>query len=239
MTVLKSSHAASSRARSFDFDRAAMVGSTVPTPLEGSLSHVTANPASPSNIDEKALSDNRIAALETELVQARQEVAKAREQALVEGHKQGEAAAVSRDTEKLEVLRRAIEDTQQAISASLRENQDAGIALARAILARVLGADTGVSDMVSATAAHWHKQLSQTPIVRLRVSPDDFPDQGVLEELGARCAGLDVVTDGALKQGGCTFDLALGSLDAALPVQLAAADSFLARHASPKAVDHD
>ncbi|GAA4044749.1 FliH/SctL family protein [Parerythrobacter jejuensis] len=184
--------------------------------------------------DERLVLARRISELEAALRAAQDDAAKerdaAREKGHQEGHKKGLAEAETKDAERLELLRKAIEAAQADTLKSLDQQRSLAIDIARATMGQILGDASNHLALVNETAAYWKDKLAGAAVLKLRVSSADFADAYAIEELQAGIGNLDIQIDDELKTGACIFDLQLGEVDASIPLQATRADAVLAEH---------
>ena len=129
--------------------------------------------------------------------------------------------------EALALLSKALEGCSTTLSAELDGQIEASLALAQAIVQRVLGDTERLPEHVLKAALRWKDELAAASIIELRVSATDFPDSEALAELQTAFSTFQVVAEMDLDQGACVFDLKLGNLDASIPRQVQNAAAFL------------
>lgn len=168
-----------------------------------------------------------ITELETKLddMQARQREECA--EAFERGRTEGLALAESREAERLVLLNDSLGNFVREVSDRIDRDRDLAIDIARAAIARVVANPELYHGLVTETARRNAANLLQSTLIRLRVSPTDFPDTEALAMLPALGAHVGVEADPALDAGACIFDLSLGSLDASIPRQFVAIENAL------------
>ncbi len=160
------------------------------------------------------------------LQEAQREADRLRSQAVSEGRERGLAAV----TELLAAARAASVRAQQSAEAELRT-------LAVRIAERILGRELSLSpDAVIDIAAEALSHAGSPREVLLRVHPDDLMalERG-RPRLLERCARAQVVqlrADPGVSRGGCIVETELGTVDARLPLQLAAIERALVSSAA-------
>lgn len=189
-------------------------------------------PARPSPDPQRSIAKeshflDRIKDLENALEAQGEELQRAKSQAYEDGLKAGIEASQVQSQEALTLLREALEGCSVTLSAKLDSRIDVSLALATAIVQRILGDEERLPEHVLKTALRWKDELAATCIIELRVSAADFPDSDALAELQNAFSPLQVVADERMRQGACVFDLKLGSLDASISRQVQNAAAFL------------
>lgn len=177
--------------------------------------------------DALAQAQVRIAQLEAELLREREDGEAAREKARADGRAKGLAEAIAHDEERFTALREAIERASTGCIEGIDHRADLAILIARAALRRILGSDREHAAMVEAVVRHQARQIAAGSIVTVRVSAEDFPESALAEL--ATATGAEITHGKQLASGTCLFDLALGAIDASIPVQARAVDELLAR----------
>lgn len=229
MNLLKPSQSHARDVRQFDFrrpDRGALVfpESANLAPPSTSETLLTATQ------DDRQALVRRIAELEKSLEALSARVAEERDKAFEEGKTQGRAEAEKFEAERLALLEDAMVKAQEDANALFEKQTDLAVTLTRATLARILGDKTLYAEMILDVATSWKKRLARSSITRLSVSAADFADSKALENLKQAIGAIELNVDTDLEAGACLFDLQLGSLDASLPLQAAAADRLLGSH---------
>ncbi len=226
MSLLKPQLHAELAVESFRFEDAPLVH------LSGERVVEATQPSShsPSPSEAKADGDElleRIDVLECSLSEAANEIERAKSESYEEGLRTGQEEADRLATEGLSLLREALEEGREELRKNFEHQLDAGIMIARAILRSVLGQSADLRDHIIQTAMRWKNELEDSSVISLRVSPLDFSDDHQLAPLEKSIAGTEIRIDPSLGRGACLFDLALGSLDASIPLQLENAEEFL------------
>lgn len=171
----------------------------------------------------------RIDELEEALELERKERVEACETAFAEGNEEGRTVAATEEAKRSEMLRQAIEQALAGCVAKIEERTDLAVSIARTALQKILGPGSDREGMAEAIIRHDAVQLSTRAILRVRVSPGDFPEETTLLGLSAARGGVEIIRDPDLETGSCLFDLTLGTIDASLPVQAQKLDQLLAR----------
>lgn len=172
-----------------------------------------------------------IANLKRALDDMEQETIAVREKALEEGKALGIAAAVDRQAERMQLLEEQLTCGLEKIAEELGQREDIAVSIARAVLERILGEKSQFAPMVAETAALWRQKLSQTTVLSVTVSLEDFPSEPELAALRLRLGNVAVKTDAAMASGGCRFSLTLGEVDLSIPVQSFGAERLLGGYA--------
>jgi flagellar biosynthesis/type III secretory pathway protein FliH len=155
------------------------------------------------------------------LAEAHREADRLRAQAVAEGRERGLAAV----TELLTAARAASVRAQQGAEADLRT-------LAVRIAERILGREISLSPQAVVDIAAEALSYAGSPKeVLLRVHPDDLEalsrGRPRLLERCARAQAVQFRADPAVGRGGCIVETELGTVDARLPLQLAAIERAL------------
>lgn len=155
------------------------------------------------------------------LADAQSEADRLRTQAVAEGRERGLAAV----TELLVSARVRAARSQKDLESSLRT---LAVRIAEKIIDRQLSLQPEV--IVDIVAAALRQAGSPTEIV-VRIHPDDLQalERGRprLIERAGRSQILTLRADGSIGRGGCALETELGTVDARLPVQLAAIERAL------------
>jgi flagellar assembly protein FliH len=173
------------------------------------------------------LLEERIAALEAELVGEREAVsaklAEAREQAA------REALETRSDAEE-----QALAALQDALGAALEQWRErlaswdrAAAGVARAVLEQVFVANDERAALVESAIARKLAALESASLVEVRVSAEDFGEAGALEAAERLGRGVKLAGDPALQSGECLVDLKLGHVDLGLGGQWRRIDALL------------
>ena len=188
----------------------------------------TEDAPSPEGDCELALT-SRVAALEDQLVQERAVREHELKAAFSEGSAAGRREAADRNAEKLEALRKALEQVGQDLGAKLDEKADVAVAIARAALQRILGEDSARREMVGEIVRQMAADVAAETLVRIRVSAEDFESDQEIAVLARSLPGISIERQDALPGGSCLLDLTLGCIDASLDVQSRSLDGQLQR----------
>lgn len=185
-------------------------------------------PLRPAAVPRTIVADERdglraeITRLHEALAQARRtaaeregDVAKALERGRQEGRRAGFAEAEDRQKERLAVLERGIGQARDDLRDGLASLEGTAALLARECLSVMLGDAAGSGDLVHRLIRHQVARIDRSTILRIEVSPADFPAPAALDSL---CAALDlapgaIVARRDLASGGCMMTFTLGRLD--------------------------
>lgn len=171
-------------------------------------------------IAAKPTEEDRVAALETALMEARGNLAALRQQHAAdsekisaEAHAKGVAEGVQRNAALAEALDKAMARAEAAMTEALGETSDLSLAIARSALRQVF-ADHGVwHAMVADIIAVRRAQIDDNLLLRIRVSASDFSDGPALAAIRPDDASVTVIADPKLASGECRFDLNLGEIE--------------------------
>lgn len=146
------------------------------------------------------------------------------------GRKAGLAQAEAHHEQALAALGRGVDQAVAGFKRDLEAVERLAGLLAMEGLAKVLGGEHGYADLVRATLAHHLAGISAASVVRVEVSPADFPDQTDLEALAASVGfpRLEVRTDAELAPGDCRIKLRLGALEVGIGRQWSRLQALLA-----------
>lgn len=180
-------------------------------------------------------SDTRTAALQLELQQARQtledkdaEIAKlleAIESAYKDGESDGRKAAREAAEDERETLLAALDDAAnkavEAMRVDMASLERLAVLLAIESLNKILGEPGAFADIAPRLIQNQMARLDPLSVVRMQVSPADFPDDARLAALAAGIGhpGLEIIAADDLKSGDCRINLVLGTLDVGLNQQ--------------------
>lgn len=220
MTVIKATNAAARRAARFPADGAA------------SASNALASSSPPPRdivADKVEQLVARVAELEAMLRRSEEEKTALAEKMRDEGRREGEAAASTRDRERLELLAKRLGEAVAGVESAIDARRDIAIEIARAALERLFADPELYTGMVAETARRQAAGLARGTVVALRVSAADFPDAAALSLLPDFGEMVRIETEADLPSGACLFDLRLGTLDASLPRQWEAIGALLDR----------
>jgi len=162
----------------------------------------------------------RISELELQIIQLETE----RPEQLAEAREAGARDALDQrsdsESRALKELKRAFGAAQLSWSDHLKGWEASAIGIAQAALEQVFADAGDLSPRVQSAVRRQLQRLEDNAVVRLRVSPDDFPDADRLER-AAREVGCqsELFRDPSLTSGECIFDLKLGHVDAGLRSQ--------------------
>lgn len=155
-------------------------------------------------------------------VQAKADADKARE----EGRKVGLAEAEEREEDRIDALRRGIDDATEAFDQRLELLDGLAPQLARAALDKLFAPADRFAEMVEAMLARQLGQLRRSSVVAIAVSPKDFADPSALAAaLGT--GEVAVALDSDLASGACRIDCRLGQIDLDVRAQWAELSALL------------
>lgn len=182
---------------------------TTPDPVPPAIPAATAPPE-----------EDRVAALETALMEARGNLAALRQQHAAdsekiraEAHARGVAEGVQRNAALAETLDKAMARAEAAMAEALGETSDLSLVIARSALRQVF-ADHGVwQAMVADIIAVRRAQIDDNLLLRIRVSASDFSDGPALAAIRPDDARATLIADPKLASGECRFDLHLGEIE--------------------------
>ncbi|WP_420606048.1 hypothetical protein [Novosphingopyxis sp.] len=172
---------------------------------------------------EAELLQRRIADLEAALVTAAGE----KDAAYAKGVQKGGAAADEATGRHIAAVADGISQALQAQQGALEELSLAAPRLAGAALARLFEPDAGMTALVEAALARQLADLDEDLLLRVRLSGEDFADDGALDALRQRFEGLAIEIRTELPSGACHFDMKLGRIDASPTVQWARLSELL------------
>jgi flagellar biosynthesis/type III secretory pathway protein FliH len=167
----------------------------------------------------------RVRDLEEALIRERSEREKACEDSFAAGRDKGRGEAESDSAERLRILREAVREAVAELHQALDQRGDMAVAIARAALAKMFGQQASYGSMVEATIRHQLAQIAEGSVIGIRVSAQDFEDDGGSPLFAAE--GVRISREASLPAGSCLFDLTLGTLDASIPRQAGALDAVL------------
>jgi type III secretion protein L len=166
--------------------------------------------------------------------------AKAIEDAFLAGEAAGRQAglqmAEERSDEALAMLGQGVEAAVSQLASELAALERLAGLLAIEGLAKVLGGELGYADLIRATLAHHMGQLETASVLRVEVSPVDFPEAGDLARLagGIGAPGLEIIGNPDLGAGGCRIKLRLGAVEIGVDQQWAGLRALLDETARPE-----
>ena len=228
MTIIKSAQSASHKLHAYSFGNE---HSTSPSYSETALDlnpirHSGEIPATPRTKSPDA--PRRIEQLEKALREAKEQAESDCKASFEKGLKAGRAEAETKDAERLADLRTSLDKARDCISEYVENQLALSVKIARTALGRVLGDETQYAAYVADTMRLWKTRLAGTAILRVRVSATDFADESAFQTIAEQFEQIDIEAESDLAPGSCLFELQLGQLDASIPLQLKAADTFLA-----------
>lgn len=188
----------------------------------------------PQSLAKESELTGRIAELEAKIAIFDEGLERAREAGFEAGKIQGKESAKEEGDAVAEWLQAALVSAETAFQDHLANEHDAAIAIAKSILAKVLGEVEDLSALVIQAAAQGRRDLAKSTLLTLRVSANDFRDPDALTSLTAAVGQIKIEVDSTLASGACIFDLSLGELDASLPRQFANAREFLEQYTSSR-----
>lgn len=162
------------------------------------------------------------------LESAKRQLAEAEKQAYQRGLEEGKSIAVSRDQDRLDLLKANALEAQNQLDAHLSGLQALSLQLAQIALSKIFGNAEQFADFVAASIRYRCDQLSSELITGIRVSPEDFPSQEALEAVLQVTRRTDIAIDARLASGECLIDLKLGQYDIGIGSQWSKLQTFLA-----------
>jgi flagellar biosynthesis/type III secretory pathway protein FliH len=135
--------------------------------------------------------------------------------ARIEGEAHARLAIERDDTARLSALKAGLEKAHGEFSDAMSHADILAAGIAQACLRQVFGHPNGYATMVGEAVTAAIAGLSRGSVVLLSVSPADFSDAVMLEELTKTCGlpGAIIVIDPVLSAGACTIKLKHGSID--------------------------
>ncbi|MCW4463796.1 hypothetical protein OK349_18990 [Sphingomonas sp. BT-65] len=153
----------------------------------------------------------------------RREHARAVEEAVERGRRDGLAQAESREAARLAALEEALTGAARIFDQKLAGLDRLAAELAEVALARLLDDPAAPARLSASFIACQVAELRATGVVRVRVSMADFADEASLVELTGRLRGagssIEVVREATLAGGQATLDCMLGQADLDLTCQ--------------------
>lgn len=144
--------------------------------------------------------------------------ARAYQEGLAAGYEEGETAARREMEDVVAFLKRAAEGAEAARTALLEGAEEQAVELALEAARAIVGAAAQEHAALAAHVVREGLRLAGGRALRVRVHPDDAaPVAAVVRTLGR---DLAIVPDGLIEVGGCIVDLAGGTIDLRLGVQL-------------------
>lgn len=143
------------------------------------------------------------------------ELDKARREGEADGRKAGLKEADDGRAQSAAALRQGLELALQRYGEEIAALERLAPLLALAGLEKILGEDAGRAELLAAAIRRQIETLGGQALVRIEVSPVDFPDSETLRVL-ATAAGrpaVEVTASEALDAGGCRIKLRLGALE--------------------------
>lgn len=146
------------------------------------------------------------------------------------GRKAGLAEAEAHHEQALAVLEQGVDQAVVGFTRDLEALERLAGLLAMEGLAKVLGGEHSYAELVRATVAHHLAGIGAASVMRVEVSPADFPDRAELEALAAGVGfpQLEVRADAKLAPGDCRIKLRLGALEVGVGRQWSGLQALLA-----------
>ena len=168
--------------------------------------------------------------------EAKQNESAAYERGLEEGKKQAEASLQRTYDKQTELLTNAVQSATAQFSQTLEALLPLSLDIAEAALLRVIDQPSHYKDLVVQIVERQLRHVSSDAVLTITVSAEDFPagstSESELQAIASR-HGLTVTLKPTAAAGTCLLQLALGRIDASLPLQrrrLADAFMELRRH---------
>ena len=166
--------------------------------------------------------DPALAALEQEVRELRrllaesvEDRAEAVQAARTQARKDAELAHKRADADGLAALEKGVTSAVEKIEAHVLKEHALALLLTQAALERVFGDAPDLQDLVTRAIRVQTDALRRGSVLSVRVSVDDFGDEGALAALGATLGGggINIVHDPGLTSGECHIDLRLGQIE--------------------------
>lgn len=163
------------------------------------------------------------------------------ETAFVDGQARGREAALKEAAGEREVLAAKLQASGEravgVLERDLASLERLAVSLTLESLRKMLGEPGAQAALAPAILRRQLAQLDAASVLRVQVSPVDFPDAEALAELNAAVGhpGLEITPDARLASGDCTIKLALGALEVGPNQQWARLLDALAPLAEPEA----
>ncbi len=177
--------------------------------------------------------DPKVAGLEAEVMRLRSELETAERRALAavaDAREEGAREVKLEHAAHLEAVEAGIVHARASWEKRLGHVETLAVAIARAALSRMFDEHDDLVTLVERTVVTHVARIGASAVVKLRVSPIDFPDADALARVGARI-GLSeeaVVGDPALSSGESRLDLRLGGANLDVAAQWHEVDAALA-----------
>lgn len=174
----------------------------------------------PDTLTKEALLETRIAELEVAIAERERVHSREIEEARAEGARKALEARSEHEAKSLQALQQALDKARSDWGDRLTGWETAAVAIARAVLEQVFTGSASRSELVESAVCRRLDQLEASTIIRIRVSPEDFPDEEALAGAARAIGGaVELISDTALVAGGCVVDLKLGHIDLGLGAQ--------------------
>lgn len=178
--------------------------------------------SAPSSIELAKIAElqEQIQQLKKKLAEQSSNQAKYEEEAFEKGKQAGVGENENGANKRLEALTEALERATKEFAGKKGEVEVLSLQLAQAALEKLIAPDFIDSSFLKGSIAYQLERFAEQNPTKLRVSPIDFPDTAILDDLVAGKPGLALALDPTLKAGDCRIALELGEVDIGLPGQL-------------------
>lgn len=168
--------------------------------------------------------ERSIRAMETAATALRADIDKSYQRGRDEGYANGLEDAGDKQDERLELLGKGVTQAIKALHGGIEAMERTAVLLARECLDRMFGDAGDRAALVQDLIRRQLEQIDSGSLLRIEVSPVDFPDGTALSALSAS-AGLDdgmIAAKSQMPAGACTMLLRLGQIDLGLDQQWSA-----------------
>lgn len=195
--------------------------------------------------DERRRLRQHVSALEKELAQRdlaitrlRDDVDEAHRQGKAAGYQSGLADAETRDADRLAALEKAMTRAAAELKESLSSLERLSTLLARDGLDMVLGDPDYRGEILAKIIAAEVAKIEKSALVEIRLSQEDFADEGELSDLAKRVgvAPTMLLATDELSSGGCVMKLRLGQQEIGLRQQWSVLRARLEELAAPEVI---
>lgn len=165
--------------------------------------------------------ERSIREMETAATGLRADIDKSYQRGRDEGYVNGLEDAGDKQDERLELLAQGVKQAMNELQAGIEAMERTAIVLARECLDVMFGDAGDRAVLVEGLIRRQLEQIDRGSLLRIEVSPVDFPDETALSALSAN-AGLDggmIVAKSRMPAGGCTMLLRLGQMDLGIDQQ--------------------
>lgn len=139
----------------------------------------------------------------------------------------GKQQALVDDKAKLDLLEKNINSVADDLSNNIQNLEKLSLAISEITLSKILGNTDNFKDILPDIINKQIADLSDKVVVKIFVSPQDFPHQNDLKTLSSLARNIDVEDDVSLTSGDCNIQLLLGHIDVGINNQRQLALQFL------------